>query len=172
MMHREKVRQALVLNPRASYTEIKSLLENDMKNPIALDVGYIAKIAAKIRLERHHRYDKTAIAERLAQIEDTTEMVVTNMWRILLDPRSDSKARVQAGKIIIDSQHQFLEAQMNAGIFPKQVGTLSVEHSHSVRDLPPEVYDRMLRAFENHGIIRPANAITVSGTETAPANAK
>lgn len=154
----EYVRQALVLNPRATVGEVKSLLEARPKFPVFLSEKYIGKLIRKVKVERFHRYDHDSVNRRLAEIEDITQAVAGEMWKIFLDPLADKKARVMAGKTIIDSHHKFLESQMNAGVFTRQLGTIDVEHQHEhtlTVNLPPEIEDSVMRALENHGIIKP-----------------
>ncbi len=149
--HKERIKELLVLKPKVSLLSIREALQNDHKNPLLLDKDYIAIIIRKIRGERKHRYDREEVNERLAEIQDHSQSVIEQMWGVLLNPTADDRARVGAAKVIIDSEHKFLEAQMDMGVFERKLGTVDVEHTHT---LAPEVMLPILRALSNYGIIR------------------
>jgi len=155
--YKEKVRQALVFNPRASHREIREMLEKNPKNPITLAPDYIGKLVHKIRTERDRRQDFEHVGRRLSEIQDKTTLVTEQMWRILLSPTTEDKDKVAAGKVIIEGEHRLLEAQMDAGVFKRKLGTVDVEHQHEhtvTLKLPDEIKLPILRAFANYGIIR------------------
>jgi len=156
--HIERVKEVLVLKPTASAESVVRALEGST-DPLKLDRAYARKLMKKIREERHHRFNREIVQVRLAEIQDKTQLVGEQMWKIFLDPKADDKARVQAGKAIIENEHKFLEAQMNAGIFDRKLGTLAVDHDHihaHVVSLAPEMKEPILRALANYGLIRNA----------------
>lgn len=153
--HRERIRDILVLKPAASAETIKKTLASS-EVPLNLDIAYLRKQIHKIRQERYHRFAKDKVESRLAEIQDATRLVSEQMWKILVDTTADTKARVAAGKVIIDGEHKLLEAQMTGGVFDRKLGTLAiagnVEHTHR---LPAEIAAPIMRALENHGLIKP-----------------
>lgn len=151
--HIERIREVLTLSPKAGRITIREILKKDAKEPIILHEHYIAKLKRKIETERAKRYDYAIVGKRLAEIQDRTESLITQMWRIVLDQTEDGRARVGAAKLIIDADHRFLEAQMSAGIFERKLGTLEVDHQHY---LPPEHLVLIKKVFQNYGIIAPA----------------
>ena len=155
--HRERIREILVLKPNASVRAIRQALDADPSSPLTLDPVYIGKHVRAIRTERSTRYVRPDMMQTIAELEDKTESVVEQMWRIVLDPKLDERARVQAGKLIVDSQHSLLESKMNAGIYERKLGTVAVEHTHEhIVKLPPEIKAGILQAFKSYGIIRDA----------------
>lgn len=154
--HKERVREVLVLKPNASMRAIREALEGDPRSPLTLDRHYIGKLVRKIHAERAQRYNTAIVESRLAEIQDRTQGVVEQMWRILLDGTADGKGRVMAGKVIIDAEHKLLEAQMNAGIFERKLGTVEVSHEHK---LNPDLAAPILRALRNYGIVNPTTAV-------------
>ena len=161
--HRERVRETLVLNPRATIADITKLLET-ANPPLILGRHYVGKLVRKINTERLVRYDQAHLNRRIAEMQDRTESVITQMWKIVLNPRNSAKERVMAGKVIIDADHDLLQAQMDAGIFTRKLGSIGVDHEHTLK-LPDEIRLPILRAFKNYGIIRPQYRILESKPE-------
>lgn len=149
--HVERVREVLALNPRAGKRVIREILAKDRDDPITLDADYILILKKKIEGERTHRFDFPKVEKRLAEMQDRTESVIAQMWRILLNQTMDERARVAAAKIIIEAELKFFDAQMAAGIFERKLGSLEVRHTH---ELAPEHKALVLNVFANYGIIR------------------
>ncbi|MBI4160052.1 hypothetical protein HY504_02705 [Candidatus Wolfebacteria bacterium] len=149
--HQERVRDILILKPNASARSIAEALASDPKNPLPLHRLYIGKLIRKIEGERRHRLDNAKVTKYLAIIEDETQSVKEQLWGILLDNAADSKARVMAARGIIEAGNKLLELQMNAGIFERELGTVRVEHQHTIA---PEIALPILKALQNYGIIR------------------
>ena len=168
----ERVREILVLKPGATREVISKAIENDPKAPMYLSPEYVGKLIRKIHGERINRFTDQIVSLKLAELQDSTRLVAEQMWSILLDSTADEKARVAAGKMIIDSEHRLIEAMMTAGIFKKQLGTLkiegSIEHEHEHRiKLAPEIKEPILRALQNYGLIRNAKYKIAPPTPTA-----
>lgn len=157
--HKERIRDLIVLKPDVSAHSIREALQSDPKNPLILDRKYIGKLLRKIDEERKHRFDKVKVEKNLAIIEDETQNIISQFWGILLDNQADAKARVMAGKGILDAIHKLLEAKMAAGIFERKLGTVQVEHQHT---LSPEIALPILRALQNYGIVRTTATIIES----------
>lgn len=153
--HVERVREVLALNPRAGVRTIREVLEKDPENPVILNPHYILKLKKKIQGERKQRFSQALVDERLSEIQDRTEGVIAQMWRILLNPTMDERARVAAAKVIIDAEHKFFEAQMDAGIFERRLGSVEVRHSH---EFSIEHKTLILKVFSNYGIIKDAES--------------
>lgn len=154
--HIERVREVLVLNPRATERAIQTVLEQDASDPLKLNREYIRKLKKKIKGERQHRFDKKHINERLAELQDRTEGIIAQMWKILLDTEKSTLARVAAARTIIDAEQKLLEAQMDAGIFDRKLGTVDIEHTHTLA-LSPEHKALALAFLRNHGAITKPN---------------
>jgi hypothetical protein len=155
--HKERVREVLVLYPRATVKQIIAVLA-EAKEPLILSDKYIGKVITKIHGERLTRFDRSVLKTAIAEMEDRKEAVVSQMWKILYNPKHSAKDRVMAGKVIVDAEKNLLEAKMDAGIFDRKIGTLDVHHEHTV-NLPDEIRLPILRAFRNYGIIRPSYTV-------------
>jgi len=165
--HKERVREVLALNPHAGLRSIRQFLENDPQTPLVLDVHYIGKLKQKIIQERKRRFDQTIVEERLSEIQDRTESVAAQMWQILLDAGAPEVARVAAAKVIIDSEHKLLEAQMNAGVFERKFGSVDIRHTY---ELAPEMKAMVLKTLANYGIIKnPEPKLPDARTDTGDA---
>lgn len=157
--HKSRIKDVMILKPGVSIEGIRRVLELS-QDPLKLDYRYITKVVQKIRAERRTRMDRQEINSRLAEMQDRYEAVTEQMWKILLDGTADGKGRVMAGKIIIDAERLLLEAQMEAGVFERKIGTIAIDHSHEhTLKLPEEIRTPILRAFRNYGIIRDAKII-------------
>jgi len=152
--HMERVREVLALNPRAGAIAISNLLKEDRNNPINLDPHYIVKLKRKIQGERIHRFDQAKVEQHIAQLEDETEQLCIQMWRIVLDQTMDERARVAAAKTIIDAKIKLFEAKMDAGIFERKLGTFEMKHTHTY-EIIQEKKILILNALKNYGIINP-----------------
>lgn len=166
--HIGRIRQILVLKADASAETIKEALERDPSSPLSLDRVYIRKLLRKILSERVHRFRHVDIQRRLAEMQDRTEVVIAEMWKIILDPKFDERARVNAGKLIVDAERNFLTAQIDAGIYEKKLGTIDVKHEHTL-SLAPELKLPILAAFRNYGIIPQQHTATLAPAGAAAA---
>src|SRR5882724_2307975 len=99
--HKERVREVIGINPRASERVIREILENHPTDPISLDRNYIRKIKAKVIESRKWRFNTALVEERLGEMQDRTESIISQMWLLLLDDRMNPKTRVDAAKTII-----------------------------------------------------------------------
>lgn len=158
--HKSRIRDVMILKPGVSIEGIRRVLELSQEAPLTLDHRYITKLVQKIRDERETRMDRVRINVRLAELQDRYEAVTEQMWKILLDTslneiKGGLSARVQAGRTILEQEEKLLNAQMEAGVFERKIGTLAVEHQHEhTLNLPDEIRLPILRAFKNYGIIR------------------
>lgn len=155
--HKSRIRDIMILKPSTSVEGIQRALEQSSMDSLVLHRDYIRKLTKKIKKERIVKIDRSEIKERIASMRETFELVSEQMWRILLDGSADGKGRVAAGKVIVDSQKILLEAEMNAGIYDRKLGTLALENTGSVEHihrLDPEMKAPIMRALENYGIIK------------------
>lgn len=152
--HKGRIKDVMILKPGVSIEGIRRVLELS-QDPLKLDYRYITKVVQKIRAERRVRMDRQEIKTRISEMQDCYEAVSEQMWKILLDGTADGKGRVMAGKVIIDAQRNLLDAQMEAGVFDRKLGTLNIDHAHEhTLKLPEEIRAPILRAFRNYGILK------------------
>ncbi len=146
----ERIKGVLDLKLNASTMTIHEALAKDTNAPLSLARVYIEKLRRKIDGERAHRFDDAKVGKRLAEIQDRTESVIAQMWRVLLDPNAPEVARVSGGRAIIEAEHRLFDAQLNAGIFERKLGSVEIQHIH---ELAPEHKLLILHALANYGII-------------------
>lgn len=147
--HKTQVRRAMALNPSAPILELQKMLAN-RSDPLKLDYAYLNKLVGKIRAERVKRFDHTQVTTKLAEIEDETAAVKEAMWRVLLSPLTKPGEKVAAGRAIVTANQTLLDMQMNAGVFDRKLGTVEVQHTHTIA---PELMAPILRAMANYGIV-------------------
>jgi Tfp pilus assembly major pilin PilA len=147
--HKTLVRRAITLNPCANIVELKKVLETG-SNPLNIDRAYLRKIVHMIRKERIHRFDTALVTTKLAEIEDETIVIKEYMWRLLLSSTTKAGEKVAAARAITNANQTLLDMQMNAGVYDRKIGTLEVQHTHT---LTPEVMAPILRAMANYGIV-------------------
>ena len=154
--HRERVREILALKPAASIITITNVLRKHPDEPLNLDRHYVSQLLKKIRGERIHRYDKAEVRATLAELQDTMRELDQQMWTIVLDPRASKAARTMAAGRIIESNYKFFDAQLNAGIFERNLGKvrLELEHERKNTPLPDDVREIMLAALKAQGLIK------------------
>ena len=158
----ERVRAILAFNPTFSARQISDQLENDHRDPIKLTPQYIIKLRDKIKAQRKHNISVIAVEHRIAQMQDTAAAVVEKMVEILLSPSSLDKDRVAAGKLILEADRNLFQAEMDAGIFERNLGSLALKHKLV---LDPDRRQAISRAMQNLGVIKPT--IDVQPTLTA-----
>lgn len=175
--HIERVREVIAINPRASARSIRAILESNSQDPLVLDRDYIGALLKKIRAERRVRFDRKIVEERLSEIQDQTEQVVQQLWLILLDTKQSAKNRIAAANGIVSADHKFWQAQLDAGIFERKLGTIDLEIQRRNKPIPAEVKEIMINAIRQWKPIgsRPqikANVIDIIPTATEPVAAQ
>ena len=172
--HQERIREVLALNPRASVRAIYKLLESHPQSPLKLSHPYILKLRHKIEGEREHRFDHAAVEKHLATIQDRLETVVSQMWLLLLDEKTDGKVRVAAANTIIKADMDLWQAFLDGGVFERKLGTIDINARLRNRPIPEEVKSIMLKALKAHlgpGADTPKQIeAKVIEAETAPSN--
>ncbi|MDQ3158796.1 MAG: hypothetical protein M3P98_01505 [bacterium] len=142
--HTELISSALAVQPRASLRTIQSMLQKVDRH---LDTHYISKIIKKVRGERIHRFDRSLVNERVAEMQDKTQAVQNEMWKIVYSKTAEDKDRVAAAKVIVQSERELFASQMDAGIYTRKLGEFSID---SIEDAETR---EIMDAMENYGII-------------------
>ena len=144
--HKELVRQALVAKPRATLKEIQELVEKVIN--WKFDKNYLLKVVNAVRAERRVRYaHDPEVNNRIAEMEDKINQVQTSMWQIILNPRAADTAKIRAGEVIVRSEKNLIEAQMDSGIFERKLGTVEVEENAGI-------HQPIINAMFNMGMIQ------------------
>ncbi len=171
--HKELVRQIITAQPRATLQQIKEKLES--KN-IITNIQYISTLRDKIRNERVVRYDTAKVNARLAEMQDRIEEVEKHLWEIILDTRlhltgSDigmpivtTSAKIKAALAIIKAEKDLLDAQMDAGVFERKLGTFEANFNVKLEDKQRQ---KIIAALENYGILEvPCKELNNGDTNT------
>ena len=165
---RERIAEILTLKPTASVRAIQDILASDPSQALSLSTKFILAERTKIFREQETRYNRTNINKRIARMEDRTEAIVASMFKILLSPEEDGKAKAWAAQNILKSEEALLKAQLAAGIFQEAPKRIDIAMRHTY-ELPPEMRAAILLAFKNYGIIAPQeNGSANTNTSTSP----
>lgn len=155
--HASRIRSVMVLTPGASAYEIQKALERS-DQPLSLDPRYIQKIRDKIIGERARRNDLLTIGPRIAYIQDKKQLIDSQLWRLITDPATGDRAKVQALGLLMKNETDLLQAEMDAGIFERKIGTLAVERG----PMESEHKTRVIDALEKWGMVRTVPQLSTS----------
>lgn len=146
--HKELVKNALALKPRAGVHVIADMLK---KAGRSLDAKYVNKIKRKIIQERQLRFNEKKVNERISEIEEKANIVQEKLWEILLGKYTNDSNKVAAARAIVETEKKLFESQMDAGIFERKIGEVAIRHSIDPND-PAMI--AVMNAFRNYGIIK------------------
>ena len=119
---KELVRQAMIRNPRASVTNVKSILD---RNGVVLHRNTVWKHMRGIVRERTERMKHEDAQRAVAEYEDTIAALETELWRMVADREKVSPAiRTRAIETIAKAKAWVLEKKFDAGIFDRKLGTI------------------------------------------------
>lgn len=153
--HMEMVRVCLTIEPNASDLKLQEMLR---KQDLSLDYHYVQKLRKKLRGERKYKIDTLKVEERVNDIRDKISLAQQKLWEILASPRTVNKDKVSAAKAIADTEIKLFNAEMDAGIFERNLGKLAVEHGVDEND--PSI-QLIMNAFANYGIVKKPKEIKV-----------
>lgn len=148
----ERIREVMAFNPRISVREIRQRLQDDHRDSITLTKEYILTLRNKINAERKFKMDTTKVTERIGQMQDTSAAVINEMVEMLLSPSVDPKDRINAGKVILAADKALFDAEMDAGVYERQLGSMTFKHKLLIE---PERKAAIISALQNIGLIKP-----------------
>ncbi len=168
-LHEEKIkraiRDAVVIDPLISVARLQdALFEKGFKTPnnTPLDWDYVARLRKKIHRQAIENVNRQDVAERIAELKEKNRIVFDRLVRIAYYTEDMKKEGMQppsykdviaALTAMIRLDHMIFNAELDAGIFERHIGTLEVEKRY--KPLPPELKEQMMLAFKNWGIIPP-----------------
>ena len=85
-LHKERVRQLLVVDTRLSVLSVQELLKKDKKQPLPLDKGYICNLIRDIKKEGIARIQCHEVTELLADVENQYLESRKHLWDIVAGP--------------------------------------------------------------------------------------
>ena len=158
--HKELERQVLATQPRASLRTIQDILA---KNNNPLDLAYISRLREKIKTERIKRYDVARVNTRIAEMQDNIEKLIEKLWEIILDdsvhltgnynigePKVSVSQKIKAAVAIIKAEKDLLDAQMDAGVFERKLGTFETNFNVKLEDSQRL---KIINALKNYGVL-------------------
>lgn len=165
--YESRIRSVLVFQPDASLADIQKALEDSREAPLHLQIHYVGKLRDKVMRERTNRFNKTVLATRLATIQDKHKAVAVRLWREAMDPHSPAVARIMALDKLMQGEFALLEAEMDAGVYERKLGTVEVKETHE-HTIARELLMPIMAAFQHYGMIR-KEAEKTNGTTNQPA---
>ena len=164
--HKSRIRTVMILRPDATIEEIRTALEESGDNPITLDRKYINKLREKIFKERarvNNNLNKTA---RLRILKEKLQMVERRLWAEATNADNPGVVRVVALKAIGENEIKLLNAEMDAGLYERQLGTLTEERR--MLPLSEDTAKLVTAAMKNWGLIETADPTTPRLTHGEP----
>lgn len=173
------IRDILVIDPLISITKMQdALLEKGHKTSSGkvLDWRYVQKLKLKVHRKTVEDTDRAKVIPRIAEMKERYRLMTDKLLRIIFagdDLKSmpaSYKDQINAINSLVKLDVLIFNAEMDAGIFERHLGTLEIEKRN--KPLPPELKAVMLKAFVNWGIVPPEAitheepSITIKPTET------
>lgn len=167
---RRAIKDALAIDPLISFTQLSKVLESKGIKGVGgkgLDREYVAKLVRKVNRETLIRIERAQVTERIAEIKERHRLAVTKLLKIAFYdsgsqenagiPSPSYKDQIAAIRELMKWDLAILSAEMDAGIFQRQLGTLEIER----RNVPlrPEVKEAILIAMGNLGILKQVQEI-------------
>jgi hypothetical protein len=146
-----RVRSVMIFQPDASLRAIQDALENSKEAPMKLELHYLAKIRDKILKERRVRNNNLNLGARLSAIQDEHKAVKIRLWKEATDPHNKDIVRVMALEKLLKTELDLLNAEMDAGFYERKLGTVEVDHSHTLT-LDKEMLAPIILALQNYGL--------------------
>lgn len=157
------IRDSIAIDPLISVSRLQDVLFNKgfkSANNQVLTWHYIAKLVRKINREAAERADRTKVTERLSQSKERYRLVFDRLMRIAFYtedlkkegmPPPSYRDQISALNAIVRLDIAILNAEMDAGIFERHLGTLEVDKRN--KPIPKELKDRIRQAMINWGMM-------------------
>lgn len=173
------IRDAVAVDPLLSVDRLRDALfdkgfKTATNNP--LDWEYVARLRKKIHRTAVETVRRQDVAERINEFKEKNRLVFDRLMRIAYytdDLKKDGlpppsyKDQIAALTAIVRLESMVFNAEFDAGIFERHIGTLEVEKRF--KPLPPDLKMQMMIAFRNWGIIPPEEIDNgTNNTEPAP----
>lgn len=157
------IRDIVAFDPLISDRKLPEILfdrgfKTANNNPLTR--GYIAKLRDKVHKQAVHEANNQKLGSRLAEFKEKNRIVFDRLIRIAFytddlkkdgTPPPSFKDQIAALTAIVRLDIMVFNAEMDAGVFERHIGTLEIEKRY--RPIPPELKDQMMQAFINWGIL-------------------
>lgn len=161
--YESRIRSIMVLRPEVSLREIQQTLEDSTEAPLHLTLNYISKLKHKIVGERAHRNDNLNKGARIAALQDKHAMVAQRLWVEASNIKNPGVVRVMALKALVELDTKMLNAEMDAGIYERALGTLEVAR----KPISVEDANRIMASLKMWGILpeQAKQVLNITATE-------
>jgi len=158
------VREEIVMDPMISVSRLrKNLKERGITtyNGNSIDPVYLARIVRKIARRAMQEADNTKIEHRLSKTRERFSVMIDRLMKIafwrpeyikdgIWPPQT--KDIVRALDTVQKMDLALLQAEMDAGIFERRLGTLDIEVARK-QSIPENAREVAWRTFQNWGIV-------------------
>jgi len=141
----ERIRAIIVRRPDISVRQLKKVLEDHPKEPLAIDEHYLGKLVRKIRKDRAQRLSHYTIHVILGEFEQEAKELKKQFWAIAGNPLADDKVKVAALKELRNTSVALFDKMFDAGLFQKDLGKSEVQHTLSAES------EAMIQKAMNYG---------------------
>jgi len=130
------VRDAFVLDPLIGTRRMTALLEQRFNR--SFDRAYVIKLMKKVHLIVRHEVSTADATDRIGQFRENARIALENLRKIAhgqVDagkPAPSYKDQIAAWRAMAMIDKMVLEAEFDAGIFERKLGTVDVEHHHTI----------------------------------------
>lgn len=157
------IRDIVAFNPLVTDIKLSEILfERGFKNAgnTALNRQYVGKLRVKLRKQGVREANNQELGQRIVEFKEKNRLVFDRLVRIAFytdDLKKEgtlppsAKDQIAALNSIVRLEIMIFNAEMDAGIFERHLGTIEIEKRY--RPLPPELKEQMMQAFRNWGII-------------------
>ena len=160
---RRAIRDIAVIDPIISTRKLQdALFDKGYKTAhnTPLDWRYVQKLRNKVRRQVVEDADREKVSDRISEMKEKYRMMTERLIRIIYysdELRKEGiippsyKDQISAINTLLKYDILLFNAQLDAGIFERHLGTLEIEQRS--KPLPPELKNQMLKAFVNWGVI-------------------
>lgn len=157
------IRDSIAIDPLISVLRLRDVLFDKGFRTASnkpLDWDFVSKLVRKINREAVVRVDRQKVTERLSESKERYRLVFDRLMRIAFytdDLKKEGmlppsyKDQISALNSIVRLDVAIFNAEMDAGLFERHLGTLDVEKRN--KPIPKEVRDRIKQAMINWGMM-------------------
>jgi hypothetical protein len=161
------IRDIVTIDPLISITKLQdALFDKKFKTAqnTPLDWHYVSKLRNKIHRQSVEAVSQQTAVTRIAEFKERYRLVFERLLRIAFYSDELKKEGMQppsyrdqivALNSIIKMDLSIFNAELDAGIFERHLGTLEIEKR--AQPLPIELKEAMMKAFRNWGLIPTEN---------------
>lgn len=164
----QAIRDAIALNPFISVLALSKLLQQQgvtHVNGTPINRMYLAKLVKKIERRKLTEQERKKAEHRIIEIRERHRLAVQKLLKIAFFDREKAEPGTEIPTVkdqikAIEAIHRWdlaiLNAEMDAGIFERKLGSVEVNEHHT---LEVEQMTPMLAALKNFGIVKKVDVI-------------